>query len=135
MKKEDMKSVPFGPAAGQTAVYAVSLLLFLVCGVWIPHRNFNLMEKRIGQAGSMPAVTLRAHELTDVLFRWQGILIVLFIALILYFWWTSTWKRSMASMGTRFILVCVPIGLYLLMMWILINLTIPLRIIKETVVK
>ena len=80
-------------------------------------------------------MTLRARELTNVLFRWQGILIALFVALVIYFWWTSTWKKSMATLGVRFILVCIPVGLYFLMMWILMNLTIPLRVIKETIIK
>jgi hypothetical protein len=135
LTKKETESIPLGPAAGETIVYAVSLLLFLICGVWFPHRNFLLITKRIGQAGSIPEVALRASEVVNILFRWQGVLIVLFLALIIYFWWTSTWKKSMATSGTRFILICIPIGLYFLMLWILLNLTLPLRVIKETMVK
>jgi len=90
------------------------------------------MEKRLGVAGSLPATATRARDLVYALYNWQGLVIAIFLALIIYFWWTSTWKQSMARRGTRFLLWCLPAGLYVLMLWIILNLSIPLRMIKET---
>ena len=124
-----------GPAAGEVAIYATSLFLFLICGIWMPHRNFKLMEQRLGQGGSLPQSAANARDLVNTLFNWQGLVIALLVILIAYFWWTSTWKPSMAKKGTRFILWWIPAGLYVLMIWILLNLSIPLRMIKETLPK
>ena len=89
------------------------------------------MEQRLGQAGNLPDAASRARDLTYILYNWQALVMVFFIGLVVYFWWTSTWKPSMARAGTRFILWCIPAGFYALMIWILINLSIPLRMIKD----
>jgi len=129
---KNREKIPLGPAAGETAVYATSLILFLICGIWMPYRNFHLMEQRLGEAGSLPTSASRARDLTYALYNWQAFVIALFIILVIYFWWTSTWKPSMARRGTRFLLWCLPVALYALMIWILLNLSIPLKMIKET---
>lgn len=129
--KEKTKKIPLGPASGETALYSVILFLFLVCGVWLPHRNFHLISKRLGQGGEMPGVSAKAMALTDTLFSWQAVLIILFAVLIAYFWWTSTWKQSMAKTGSRFLLWCIPAGLYFVMLWILYWLMHPLRMLPE----
>jgi glucan phosphoethanolaminetransferase (alkaline phosphatase superfamily) len=79
----------------------------------------------------MPQGSVKAMGLTDVLFNWQAVLIILFAILIGYFWWTSTWKQSMAKTGSRFLLWCVPTGLYVVMLWILYWLMHPLRMLPE----
>ena len=130
--KYEKKKVPLGPAAGETSLYAVSLALFMICGIWFPHRNFHLIIKRIGQGGELPKGSINASELTDILFNWQGLLIVVFVGLVIYYWWTSTWKESTARKTTRFLLWCIPSGLYILMLWILYWLTFPLKMMSET---
>lgn len=118
-----------GEAAGTTALYAVSLILFMVCGVWMPYRNFTLIRQRIGQGGEMPGGSANAMNLNELLYNWQGLLIIVFIGLLVFFWWTSTWKDSMSRKSTRFLLWCVPIGLYVLMFWIIRWLFVPLSLV------
>lgn len=122
------KKTPKGQATGETAIYAVSLLLFLFCGMWMPYRNFNLIEQRIGEGGEMPPGAINAMELTTFLYNWQGVLIVLFIVLTVYFWWTSTWLESVSKKLSRFLLWCIPAGLYVVMMWVLYWLHVPLGV-------
>ena len=120
-----------GPAFGETILYALVLVLFLICGVWVPHRNFHIISQRVGQGGDLPGSSVKAMELTDLLFNWQAALIVIFVLLVVYFWWSSTWKQSVAKSGSRFLLWCIPAGLYTVMLWILYWLVQPLRMLPE----
>lgn len=130
--KDIQKKIPTGPATGDTALYAVSLILFMVCGILLPHRNFHLLTTRLGAEGELPRSSQNAYELTQILYSWQGLLIVLFIVLTGYFWWTSTWKQSMSKKSVRFLLWCIPGGLYIIMLWILFWLMFPLRILTDS---
>ena len=132
-KNNQNEKIPLGQAAGETSEYAVSLVLFLICGVWIPHRNFSLITVRIGQGGDLPAGSQTAHEIVTMLYNWQGFLIAFFIILVIYFWWSSTWQMSAAKKGSRFLLWCIPAGLYILMLWILYWLQFPLIMAKDSI--
>ena len=132
-KNEEKKKIPLGPAAGKTALYAVSLILFMICGIWIPFRNFNLILQRLGPTGELPAGSQNAYELTSILFNYQGLVIVIFCVLIIYFWWSSTWADSMSKKASRFLLWCIPAGLYILMLWIINCLMIPVRVVRDVI--
>lgn len=90
------------------------------------------MEQRLGQGGNLPDSAMSARDLVHALYNWQGLVIAIFVILLVYFWWTSTWKPSMAKKMTRFLLWWIPVGLYILMIWILLNLWVPLRMLKQT---
>ncbi len=134
VKNDGHKNIPLGPAFGDTALYAVSFILFMVCGIWFPHRNFHVITSRLGAGGELPKGSQSAYELTEILYAWQGLLIVLFIALVVYFWLTSTWKQSTSKKSVRFLLWCIPAGFYIMMLWILYWLMFPLRMISDVVV-